>query len=186
MLEQYRQIKREHQDEVLFFRLGDFYEMFFEDALEVSALLNLTLTSRAGQPMCGVPYHASRSYISRLLKAGKKIAICEQLSEPGKGLIDRKVTEIITPGTTVDEDFLEKGSSNYLACLAGSAGGMAAGLGGFAGAMGGFIAPLFIGFALEGAGVDGYVIPFTVAAFGYFIALGIIQLLLPKIQPVKI
>ena len=120
MMEQYRRIKREHQGEVLFFRLGDFYEMFFEDAMEVSALLNLTLTSRAGQPMCGIPYHASRSYISRLLKAGKKIAVCEQLTEPGKGLIERKVTEVITPGTIVDEDFLEKGNFNYLACLSRS------------------------------------------------------------------
>jgi DNA mismatch repair protein MutS len=118
MMEQYRRIKREHQGEVLFFRLGDFYEMFFEDALEVSALLNLTLTSRAGQPMCGIPYHASRSYIARLLRLGKKIAICEQQGEPGKGLIERRVVEVITPGTTVDEDFLDKGSSNYLACLA--------------------------------------------------------------------
>ena len=118
MLEQYRRIKREHQGEVLFFRLGDFYEMFFEDALEVSSLLNLTLTSRAGQPMCGIPYHASRSYIARLLRLGKKIAVCEQITEPGRGLIERSVTEVITPGTTVDEDFLDKGSSNYLACLA--------------------------------------------------------------------
>jgi len=92
--------------------------MFFEDALEVSSLLNLTLTSRQGQPMCGIPYHAYRSYISRLLKAGKKIAVCEQLTEPGKGLIERQVVEIITPGTTIDEDFLDKGSSNYLACFA--------------------------------------------------------------------
>jgi DNA mismatch repair protein MutS len=117
-MEQYRRIKREHQGEVLFFRLGDFYEMFFEDALEVSSLLNLTLTSRQGQPMAGIPYHASRPYIARLLKAGKKIAIAEQITEPGNGLIERKVVEIITPGTTVEEDFLEKGSSNYLACLA--------------------------------------------------------------------
>jgi DNA mismatch repair protein MutS len=115
---QYRRIKREHQGEVLFFRLGDFYEMFFEDALEISSLLNLTLTSRNGQPMCGIPYHASRSYISRLLIAGKKIAVCEQITEPGKGLIERQVVEVITPGTTVDEDFLDKGSFNYLACLA--------------------------------------------------------------------
>jgi len=92
--------------------------MFFEDALEISSLLNLTLTSRQGHPMCGIPYHASRSYISRLLKAGKKIAVCEQITEPGKGLIERKVVEVITPGTTVDEDFLDKGSSNYLACFA--------------------------------------------------------------------
>ncbi|MDR2070376.1 MAG: DNA mismatch repair protein MutS [Treponema sp.] len=120
MLDQYRRIKRENQGSVLFFRLGDFYEMFAEDALEVSALLNLTLTSRNGLPMCGVPYHAVRSYIARLLKFGKKIAVCEQLSEPtkGRGVIERKVVEVITPGTTVDEDFLDKGSPNYLAALA--------------------------------------------------------------------
>ncbi|MDR2797517.1 MAG: DNA mismatch repair protein MutS [Treponema sp.] len=120
MLEQYRQIKREHQGEVLFFRLGDFYEMFSDDALEVSALLNLTLTSRNGLPMCGIPYHAARSYIARLLKLGKKIAICEQVAEAAKGkaLIDRQVVEVITPGTTVEEDYLDKGSPNYLASLA--------------------------------------------------------------------
>jgi DNA mismatch repair protein MutS len=122
MLDQYRRIKRDHRDSVLFFRLGDFYEMFSEDALEVSALLNLTLTSRNGLPMCGIPYHAARSYIARLLKHGKKIAVCEQLSEPGKGLIDRKVVEVITPGTTIEEDYLERGSSNYLAALARAAG----------------------------------------------------------------
>ncbi|MDR0623757.1 MAG: DNA mismatch repair protein MutS, partial [Treponema sp.] len=123
MLDQYRRIKRDHQGDVLFFRLGDFYEMFFDDALEVSALLNLTLTSRNGHPMCGIPYHAARSYIARLLKLGKKIAVCEQLSEPGKGrgVIERKVVEVITPGTTVDEDYLDKGSSNYLASLAATA-----------------------------------------------------------------
>ena len=119
MLDQYRRIKREHQGEVLFFRLGDFYEMFAEDALEISALLNLTLTSRSGLPMCGIPYHAARSYIARLLKHGKKIAICEQLSDSAKGqkLMDRQVVEVITPGTTVDEDYLERGNSNYLAGL---------------------------------------------------------------------
>ncbi|GHU78575.1 DNA mismatch repair protein MutS [Spirochaetia bacterium] len=117
MLDQYRRIKRDHQGDVLFFRLGDFYEMFAEDALEVSALLNLTLTSRNGLPMCGLPYHASRSYIARLLKLGKKVAVCEQLTAPGKGIIERQVVEVITPGTTVDDDFLDKGSSNYLACL---------------------------------------------------------------------
>ncbi len=119
MMEQYRRIKRDHQGEVLFFRLGDFYEMFAEDALEISALLNLTLTSRQGLPMCGIPYHAARSYIARLLKYGKKVAICEQVSEPtkGRGIVDRKVIEIITPGTTIDEDYLEKGNSNYLSAL---------------------------------------------------------------------
>ncbi|GHV54736.1 DNA mismatch repair protein MutS [Spirochaetia bacterium] len=117
MLDQYRRIKRDHQGDVLFFRLGDFYEMFAEDALEVSALLNLTLTSRNGLPMCGLPYHASRSYIARLLKLGKKVAVCEQLTAPGKGIIERQVVEVITPGTTVDDDYLDKGSSNYLACI---------------------------------------------------------------------
>ncbi|MCL2763080.1 MAG: DNA mismatch repair protein MutS, partial [Treponema sp.] len=124
MLDQYRSIKQNHQGNVLFFRLGDFYEMFAEDAIEVSALLNLVLTNRNGLPMCGIPYHAARSYIARLLKHGKKIAICEQLSEPAKGkkIIERQVVEIITPGTTVDEDYLDRGSSNYLAALAASAG----------------------------------------------------------------
>jgi DNA mismatch repair protein MutS len=122
MLDQYRRIKRDHPGDVLFFRLGDFYEMFSDDAMEVSALLNLTLTSRNGLPMCGVPYHAARSYIARLLRLGKKVAICEQLSEPhkGKSIIERRVVEVITPGTTVDDDFLDKGSSNYLGALSGT------------------------------------------------------------------
>ena len=97
--------------------------MFSDDAVEVSSLLNLTLTSRNGQPMCGIPYHASRTYISRLLKLGKKIAVCEQIPNPGKsawakGPMERRVVEIITPGTTVEEDYLDKGSPNYLCCLA--------------------------------------------------------------------
>ncbi len=125
MLEQYRRIKREHEGNILFFRLGDFYEMFADDAIEVSGLLNLTLTSRSGLPMCGVPHHSARAYIARLLKLGKKIAVCEQLTLPGKTkVIERGVTEIITPGTIIDEDFLDKGSSNYLACLAESSAGM--------------------------------------------------------------
>ncbi|MCL1960147.1 MAG: DNA mismatch repair protein MutS [Spirochaetes bacterium] len=119
MLDQYRRIKKEHTGSILFFRLGDFYEMFADDAVEVSSLLNLTLTSRNGLPMCGVPYHAARSYIARLLKVGKKIAICEQFTAQEKQkIIDRDVVEVITPGTTIDEDFLDKGSSNYLCCLA--------------------------------------------------------------------
>ncbi len=116
---QYRGIKEKYRDSVLFFRLGDFYEMFDEDAVEISRLLNLTLTHRAGNPMCGVPYHASKIYIARLLRMGKKIAICEQMSVPGpgKGLAERKVIEVITPGTTVEEDYLERGSNNFLAAL---------------------------------------------------------------------
>ena len=85
MMEQYTRIKTKHGDAILFFRLGDFYEMFQQDAKEASALLGLTLTQRNGVPMCGIPYHASQGYIARLLKAGKKIAICEQLSLPQAG-----------------------------------------------------------------------------------------------------
>lgn len=119
MMQQYRRLKENHRDAVLFFRLGDFYEMFEEDAREVSALLNLTLTARQGVPMCGIPYHAAQSYIARLLKAGKKIAICEQITLPekGKGLADRQVIEIITPGTVVEEDYLDRNSHNYLVAL---------------------------------------------------------------------
>lgn len=119
MMRQYRDAKRECPDCVLFFRLGDFYEMFSDDAVEVSTLLNLTLTKRVDQPMCGVPYHAARSYIARLLKYGKKVAICEQVSVPGvgKGLVDRRIVEVVTPGTAVEEDYLDAGSFNYIAAL---------------------------------------------------------------------
>jgi DNA mismatch repair protein MutS len=122
LMEQYLSIKSKNEDSILFFRLGDFYEMFRSDAVEVSALLNLTLTKRNGEPMCGIPYHASRAYISRLLKLGKKIAICEQLAAPGKGIMERKVVEIITPGTIVEEDFLDRGRNNYLVALSGGDG----------------------------------------------------------------
>ncbi len=116
---QYHRIKDEHKDDVLFFRLGDFYEMFDDDAVEVSRLLNLTLTHRAGQPMCGIPYHASKLYIARLLRCGKRIAICEQVGEiaKGKGLTERKVVEIITPGTAVESEYLDGGANNFLASL---------------------------------------------------------------------
>jgi DNA mismatch repair protein MutS len=119
MMNQYLSIKEQHRDAVLFFRLGDFYEMFNEDAVEVSRLLSLTLTQRAGNPMCGIPFHAAKAYIARLLRAGKKIAICEQLSipGPGKGLVERKVVEVITPGTAIEEDYLNQTRNNYLASL---------------------------------------------------------------------
>lgn len=119
MMLQYRSLKEQHPDQVLFFRLGDFYEMFDDDAVEVSRLLNLTLTQRNGQPMCGIPFHACKVYIARLLRLGKKIAVCEQVSLPqgGKGLAERKVVEVITPGTAVEEAYLEQGSHNYLASL---------------------------------------------------------------------
>ncbi|MDC7225901.1 MAG: DNA mismatch repair protein MutS [Spirochaetales bacterium] len=116
MMRQYKRIKQSHTDSILFFRLGDFYEMFLSDAKEASSILNLTLTKRHNIPMCGIPYHAAHSYIARLLKAGKKIAICEQTKMPegGKGIAEREVVEIITPGTVVDEDFLDKDRNNYL------------------------------------------------------------------------
>ena len=119
MMRQYKALKRKSGDAVLFFRLGDFYEMFEKDAREVSALLNLTLTKRNGIPMCGIPYHASQGYIARLLKLGKKIAVCEQISLPegGKGIAERDIVETITPGTVFDEDFLESKRNNYLAAL---------------------------------------------------------------------
>ncbi|MCI6984108.1 MAG: DNA mismatch repair protein MutS, partial [Treponema porcinum] len=118
VMQQYMRIKSEHKNEVLFFRLGDFYEMFMEDAVEVSRLLNLTLTHRGTAPMCGIPYHASKVYISRLLRLGKKIVICEQVGDPkAKGLTERKVVETITPGTAVESEYLEGNSNNYLAAL---------------------------------------------------------------------
>ena len=120
MMLQYREIKSKYQNEVVFFRLGDFYEMFDADAVEVSRLLNLTLTHRASQPMCGIPYHAAKIYIARLLRLGKKIVICEQVGEipkGGKGIAERKVVEIITPGTAVEAEYLDGFKASYLAAL---------------------------------------------------------------------
>jgi DNA mismatch repair protein MutS len=122
MMRQYRSIKSRHRDTILFFRLGDFYEMFEQDAVEASRLLDLTLTRRNGVPMCGVPYHAADGYIARLLKAGRKIAVCEQTHVPKAGLAEREVIEIITPGTVTDENLLEKGSNNFLLSI-GALGG---------------------------------------------------------------
>jgi DNA mismatch repair protein MutS len=120
MMAQYRRIKDEFADSIVFFRLGDFYEMFDADAREASALLDLTLTHRAGVQMCGIPYHAAAGYVSRLLAAGRKVAICEQQAQPGKGLMDREVVEVVTPGTVLDESYLPRNSNNYLLALARS------------------------------------------------------------------
>ena len=118
LMVQYHSIKEQHPDEVLFFRLGDFYEMFNDDAVEVSRLLNLTLTHRGSSPMCGIPYHASKIYIARLLRLGKKIAVCEPIGDPkAKGLTERKVVEIITPGSVTEEEYLEYGANNFLAAI---------------------------------------------------------------------
>ncbi|MGL4969107.1 MAG: DNA mismatch repair protein MutS, partial [Fusobacteriaceae bacterium] len=118
---QYKGIKNEHPDSVLFFRLGDFYEMFFGDAEIVSRELGLTLTSRnreKGQeiPMAGVPYHSSASYIARLVEKGYSVAICEQVQDPkdAVGIVDRQVVRVITPGTVIDTDYLDEKSNNYL------------------------------------------------------------------------
>lgn len=118
VLRQYVNIKKDYKNEVVFFRLGDFYEMFMDDAVEVSRLLNLTLTHKGEKPMCGIPYHASKVYIARLLRLGKKVVICEQVGDPkAKGLTERKVSEIITPGTAVEEEYLEGNVNNFLASL---------------------------------------------------------------------
>jgi len=119
MMAQYNKIKEQHQDKVLFFRLGDFYEMFDSDAVEVSRLLNLTLTKRGEQPMCGIPHHASKIYIKRLLDAGKKIAICEQIDLPqnAKEIATREVVQIISPATVIEDDFLDATSNSYVLCI---------------------------------------------------------------------
>ncbi|MGA3164336.1 MAG: DNA mismatch repair protein MutS [Verrucomicrobiota bacterium] len=119
MMAQYRRIKGElPQDALLLFRLGDFYEMFFEDAQTGAQLLNLALTARNGVPMCGLPHHASNAYIGRLLKAGRKVAICDQLedAQPGK-LVKREVTQILSPGTHFDERMLVAERNNFLGAV---------------------------------------------------------------------
>ena len=130
MVQQYLAVKKEHQNELLFFRLGDFYEMFFEDAITASRELNITLTKRAGSmdnmPMCGVPYHAVDGYIAKLIKKGYRIAICEQVEDPklAKGIVQRKVIKIITPGTAINEQLLEDKHNRYLTLLLEQDGGL--------------------------------------------------------------
>lgn len=123
MVQQYMAVKKEHQNELLFFRLGDFYEMFFDDAITASRELNLTLTKRSNgmehMPMCGVPYHSVDGYIAKLIKKGYRIAICEQVEDPklAKGIVERKVIKIITPGTALNEQLLEDKHNRYLVFL---------------------------------------------------------------------
>jgi DNA mismatch repair protein MutS len=113
MMEQYFRIKKNHQDALLFFRLGDFYEMFYEDAKVGSSVLEIALTSRQKVPMCGVPYHSVSAYLARLLKRGFKVAICEQVEDPkaAKGVVKREVVKVLTPGTAVEVD-LEEAKEN--------------------------------------------------------------------------
>ncbi|MFB3137108.1 MAG: DNA mismatch repair protein MutS, partial [Nitrospirales bacterium] len=124
---QYREIKRTYQEAIVFFRVGDFYEMFFEDAEEASSILNIALTSREKTsahpvPLCGVPYHAAGGYISKLLKAGRTVALCEQVEDPklAKRLVRREVVRLYTPGTLFDAELLESKESSFLAAVCNS------------------------------------------------------------------
>src|SRR5688500_10961311 len=119
MMAQYRRIKGElPKDAVLLFRLGDFYEMFFEDAQTGAQILNVALTKRGVIPMCGIPFHAAQSYIGKLLRAGRKVAICEQLEEARPGhLVKREVTQILSPGTHFDERILAAERNNFVAAI---------------------------------------------------------------------
>ncbi|MEJ2079542.1 MAG: DNA mismatch repair protein MutS [Acidobacteriota bacterium] len=125
MMRQYHRIKLEHPDMLLFFRLGDFYEMFYEDAVTGSRELEITLTSRNSDrdgnpiPMCGIPHHAVVNYVSRLLRRGFKVAICDQVEDPrqAKGIVRREVTRILTPGTAIDESILDARENNFIASL---------------------------------------------------------------------
>ncbi len=135
LMEQFARIKRAHADALLFFRVGDFYETFHDDAVEASKLLGITLTSRNKNdphpiPLAGIPWHQRDVYVARLLRHGRRVAICEQLEDPAqaKGLVERGVTEVLTPGSVVSDAFLEGARSNYLAALAIDAAGGRAGL----------------------------------------------------------
>lgn len=121
LMKQYNEIKKDYEDSILFFRLGDFYEMFFEDAVKASKELGLTLTSRNKEkdenvPLAGVPYHSASSYITKLVSKGYKVAICEQVEDPklAKGIVKREVVKVVTPGTVIDVDSLDSKSNNYL------------------------------------------------------------------------
>ncbi len=124
MMQQYLQIKEQYKDAILFFRLGDFYEMFFDDAILVSRELELTLTGKdcglsERAPMCGVPFHAAETYLARLIEKGYKVAICEQMSDPAttKGLVEREVIRVVTPGTVIETNMLEDTRANYILCV---------------------------------------------------------------------
>src|SRR6202162_4687780 len=129
LMRQYRALKKQHPAALLLFRLGDFYELFFEDAVLASRILQITLTARNKEkgdaiPMCGVPYHAAENYIARLIRAGHKVAICEQMEEPGPGknLVRREVVRVLTPGTASGAGLVEPKENNYLAAVARTTG----------------------------------------------------------------
>ncbi len=134
VMRQYREAKEQHPEGILLFRLGDFYEAFFDDALVAAPVMGVTLTSRplgkAGRaPMCGVPYHAWQLYVGKLLRAGHKVVICDQMEAPGKGpVVKRDVTRVLTPGTVVEDSYLDPAPPNYLvaAWTRGAEAGLAA------------------------------------------------------------
>ena len=119
MMQQYQSIRRTlPEGTLLLFRLGDFYELFFEDAKIAAPILNVALTKRNGMPMCGVPFHAAEGYVGRLIKAGHRVAICDQTSEPQPGrIVERQVSQIISPGTVNDFQLLESRQNNFLAAV---------------------------------------------------------------------
>ena len=125
MMRQYLEIKSKYPDAVLFFRLGDFYEMFLDDAVKASRILDIALTSRnknsqgADVPLCGIPYHSANPYIAKLIEAGEKVAICEQVEDPkaAKGIVRREVVRVITPGLVLEGDTLTPKENNYLVSL---------------------------------------------------------------------
>src|SRR6185369_8699469 len=130
MMRQYLEIKADYPDSILFFRLGDFYEMFLEDAIKASRILGITLTSRnkssegAEVPLCGIPYHSCTPYIAKLIEAGEKVAICEQTEDPkaAKGIVKREVVKVITPGLVVEDASLSPKENNFLLALYGDNG----------------------------------------------------------------
>ena len=124
MMQQYLNIKEQYPGTILFYRLGDFYEMFFDDAKLVSRELELTLTGKdcglsERAPMCGVPFHAVDTYLQKLIEKGYKVAICEQMTDPAttKGLVEREVIRVVTPGTVIETNMLEDRKANYIAAL---------------------------------------------------------------------
>ena len=119
MMQQYLTIKEKYRDAILFYRMGDFYEMFFEDAIAASKALDITLTSRnkndsAPVPMCGIPFRAAHAYIGKLIAGGFKVAVCDQMEDPAtaKGLVKREVVRVITPGMVVEDSFLDERTNN--------------------------------------------------------------------------
>src|SRR5262249_28078306 len=133
MLRQYFEMKSRVPDAILFYRMGDFYEMFFEDAREAAPLLGIALTARNRDsdieaPMCGVPHHAVEHHIARLVAAGRKVAICDQVEDPrtARGLVRRDITRVVTPGTVLDPESLLPGTASYLAAVVPASAGRVA------------------------------------------------------------